>query len=762
MSVEEIDLEEINAEIVPHEQRAWMTWIILAITVACVGWLQNHTNPGVTAFVVAVIICLPGASLMSIFAIRPTSMAGRGTLAVGLGILSNCVVGGVMNYLRALYGIAQPLAIIPTSITLLIVSVISIFASQLRGRDPVRYFFEGQSALMTLRSIPFVALPVVSVLGAARLNNQQSPALAEVALILAVLTLAAGITYAYFCRENRPPLGLVYFSTLGILLSSSLRGDRSFGWDIQKEYGVMAHTISQQIWHVPANHDAYASMLSLTIFPSMLSSVAGLSALTFCRVLVPMLLALLPVAVIAIMSVRIRFMEKVQPPIANWICLATASCLIIGAAVFPNELPAIGRQSIAMIMVAGIILAWFDADIAESKARIVSLSLLAGLAFVHYTTAYILMVIISGAWLSILLARFIRKRFKADDHTDVATFGNLITWVAVSVSTSTALLWNLLITHNDALSLPRATIAKNGVGLVSVISTAAVSAKEYSKAILQEAATIKWLEVPPGASSYSLVDDKAPTVQGIVPGISKYFHGLTFASHEMIILMEVLGLGFLLWMVLRNRSRINLDVFGLAFALVALSALLRFSGSLGSVFNPARVLPVAGICMAVPVGLLIQAIGRRYRGLSFVAVGALAVVLMVDTVGLGSLLTGGTPPASLVAKGENPERFIVSSADFGTAQWLGGLPKNSVVATDRYGYLPLLSVPGPRGLIPHIAPGMTDKNSFVFASMSNIKTGRARGKLPHSRGIAVFQFPADWFYENYSVVYSTGVTRVYH
>jgi len=769
VSAEDVKTVEVGDAIVASDadagsrrQWSWISWIVLTGAATAVWWLQGHANPGVTALIVATLIGLPGIILISIFDIRPESTAGRITLAVALGILFNCVVGIFIAYFLPLYGISKPLAVLPTSLTLLTLSILGVAFAQIRGRDPITYFFEGQVATGMLRNVPFIALPGIAVLGAARLNNHQSPALAETALVVALVALAAGTLYAYVRRNNRPLVALVYMSTLAILLSSSLRGNRAFGWDIQQEYGVMTHTMAQQIWHVPTNHDAYTSMLSLTVFPSILHSVAGLSALTFCRVLIPAVLALLPVAIIAIMSVRVRFLDGVSAPIASWITMVGGCIFAIGASVYPQEMPAIGRQAMAMILFAGLLLVWFDGAIKESKARVVALSLITGLAFVHYATAYFLTVLITLAWLSILIIRFLRKRLKSDSDSEPATFGHLISWVTVAVSASSATLWNLVITHNDALALPKSVIAKKGIGLVSVVTQGTSSVKDYSKQVLVDATKLKWLQVPPGARSYTLVDDSAPTAKGLLTGITKISNGVAFGSHELVLLLEVVGVGCLLWSVLRHRSRINLDVVGIAFAVTALAGIARFSATLGSVFSPTRVILFTGICLALPVGLLIQRIANKYRMLSYLSLSMLAIVLMADAVGLRALLAGGTLPASIVTTGENVERFVVTSEDFATAQWLSQLPVASLVQSDRYGALPLLSAPGVHGLIRHLVPGITDKHAFVFASTVNVLHGRARGGTRASSGVTVYRFPSDWFYENYSVVYSTGVTRVYH
>jgi len=758
------EIVEVNSETeeVASRQFHFATWLFLALAIGSSVWLRDNWNPGLTAFVAMVMIVLPGAGIMGIFNVRPSRFVGRVALSVALGIVTNCILGLAVSYLLPLVGASSPLAGTTPAVAIFGLSALVVAISQLQGRDPGIYLCNSQSIRDIVKGLPFLALPVISVLGAARINNGQGAGLASVGRVIDLVVLIGVISYAWWRKSENPPMLPVYLSTFAVLIGSTLRGDRAFGWDIQQEFGVMSRTISDQIWNIPTNHDAYASMLSITAFPAMLHSVAGLSALSFCRVLIPAVLALVPVGLISIVSTRARHMEAQQPGVSTWVALITVSLLVFGAVVFPVEMPTIGRQSMALVLLISILSLWFDHSNSEQAAKGFALFLIVGLAFVHYSTSYIFAATTSIAWLSIVVFRYFWNRRTSPDDTESTSPRHLITWVTVVASTSSAAIWNLVITRNDALSAPTAALASNGADFNSVVSQSVIDAGQYAKTINRTFAKEDWLRVFPGSRHVALVNDGAPTIKGFASGLVREWNLSVFLFHEAVLVLAAVSPVFLAWYSWRKRLTINFDVLGIAIAGVTLGVLLRFSGTSGLFFGPARMALVTGILTALPVAFTVNSVALRYRRTTHFASGIAAVTLLVSTFGIHTLVFGGGPAASISPKGENVERFVISSADFGTAQWVSNLKKKPLVQTDRYGLLPLLSAPGEYSTINQIVPGSTHKDSYIFASTTNLGYGRARGYLPNPPAIAIYRFPLDWIGEHFSIVYSTGATRVYH
>jgi hypothetical protein len=756
------NLEE--SQVTPEREAQWggLTWLLVLAAVISSGLLRHHGNPGLTAFVTLSVILLPGFSAMSIFGIRPSAIWSRLTAAAGLGIVIICTVGAVISYLAPLCGIERPLATLPSSYTLLFLCSIAVLIAQGRGRDPMKYFFHGQTFFGALKILPFAILPVIAVLGAARLNNFKGGRLAEASLTLDVLVMAGAIAYTYFRRSARAPLGILYMSSFAVLLSSTLRGDRVFGWDIQKEYGVMTQAIAAEVWRAPTNHDAYASMLSLTAFPAVLHSVAGLSALNFCRILIPSFLALIPVVMVALVLVRVRYGQETTPRIETWMGMLVGVTFTIGSQVFPVELASIGRQTMALILLAGILLAWLDSEIAESRARALALVFIISLSFVHYSTAYIFMAILGMAWLSIMVLRRIWNYRELTVVPQKGLTDHLISWVTVAASATSAFLWNLVLASNDSLSQPSSSVASKGVGFVSSVTQGVASPSAYAKAIIQKYATEKWLITLPGSKSYHLAPSVAPSYRGVLPIISRPWHDGILLIHEVIVLTEGFSVLFLLWIMWKGSLRINLDAIGLAFAGLVLGGVMRFSQNLAYFYSPARFAFMIGMLTVLPAAIVMHEAVIKFRIQTFVICLTIAILLITDSLGIGSVLVGGDLNASVSNQGETVERFTVSSRDFATAKWLDQVPQGHLVQVDRYGFLTLLSSPGQYNIISQIVPGATDNQAYIFAYQVNIVNGRARGSMPGNAALSTFRFPIDWYNHNYSIVFSTGRTRVYH
>ena len=149
--------------------------------------------------------------------------------------------------------------------------------------------------------------------------------------------------------------------------------------------------------------------------------------------------------------------------------------------------------------------------------------------------------------------------------------------------------------------------------------------------------------------------------------------------------------------------------------------------------------------------------------MSFVVGAIFVALLLLWATGLGTLFFGGQAPGSLVARGENVERFTVSTPELATAVWLrNNLNSKNVVQSDRYGQLVLLSEKGSYLIVPEIVPPEVDHVSYIYLSTANLINDRSRFAAEDGRYIGVYRSNISFFDRNFYIVYSTGVTRVYH
>ena len=236
---------------------------------------------------VVTLLLIPGATVMSVLKTRPSHTAGRIVLAVSLSLMVIMVVGGAASLLGPHVGLVHPLDPAPERIVWAVLGVLLLVTGVAVRIDPATWILEGVDTVQAAGTLASGLLVVLSILGVARLNNSGDNRLAIVGTVLDVLVLLVGVVGGWR-RSSRWPLNtLLYAASFALLLSTSLRGGHLYGWDIQQEFGVAAHTLRAGLWVIPANHDPYASMLSLTVLPTILHSLVKLRLTAFFELVVP-------------------------------------------------------------------------------------------------------------------------------------------------------------------------------------------------------------------------------------------------------------------------------------------------------------------------------------------------------------------------------------------------------------------------------------------------------------------------------------------
>jgi uncharacterized membrane protein len=110
----------------------------------------------------------------------------------------------------------------------------------------------------------------------------------------------------------------------------------------------------------------------------------------------------------------------------------------------------------------------------------------------------------------------------------------------------------------------------------------------------------------------------------------------------------------------------------------------------------------------------------------------------------------------------NSQQFTVSTTEFATAHWLRAHTNSQdVVQTDLFGQLVMLSVPGKYELVSEIVPTDVDVQSYVYLSTANLLNHQTQAETADGNFATEYRSTIKFFNENFSVVYSTGSTRVY-
>jgi len=745
-------------------------WLLVALVLS-IGLALSH-SPLVPLPGVITMLLLPGAAVMSALGARPPNTAGRLVLAVCLSMLAIMVVGAVASLIGPHVGLARPLDALPEDFIWSFLGVLVLVIGAKMRRDPVTWIFEGVRTPQIYGVLASGLLVVLSILGVAQLNFSGNNHLAVIATALDVIVLLVGVVGGW-SRDSRWPLStLLYSASLALLLSASLRGGNLYGWDIQKEFGVTSHAIYTGRWAIPANHDPYASMLSLTVLPAVLASIVKLRVLAFFQLVVPAILALLPLAVFTTIKNVPRWITAVRPTPRPGLAFAVAVGLIVSNAAFASEFVSIARQAMALTMLTALVMVLYDRTMLKRPSQIVIGLLIVAISFTHYTTSYLLVVILLIAWpVSLIWSRgwLGTPRARIQQHRSVVGSRKIVNSVLIVVAVAAAFGWNLVITRNYALTAPSSAIVIKGAGLATSTGPVSVPAPKLEKILVSEMhITTNYLVPVSNSASVKLVTVTAPVSRNASSGLAHLWNSMVFLVNEGLWVLSGVALLYGLFRLGRRQANhYSPDIVGLAVAGLVIGALLRFSATLAAFYSPQRAAIFAAILLAAPVTMFLDdqvaslndRLAKAALGVGVVIVG----ILVVFATGLGALLFGGAPPGSLTARGENAEDFTVSTPERATAIWIHNhVGPHDIVQTDEFGQLVMLTEPGNYDLIAEIVPPEVDRGAYIYLSSRNLVHGLTDVTAQDGNLLTTYRTTTSFFNRNFYVVYSTGSTRVYH
>jgi uncharacterized membrane protein len=752
-------------------------WLIgaLLLTIA----LNLLHSPLVPLPGVITLLLVPGATVMSYLKTRPANTAGRVVLAVSLSMMVVMVVGAVASLLLPHFGVAQPLDAIPQGIIWLLLAAIVLWIAASQHRDPVTWIFEGLRTNHIYVALASGVLVVLSILGVAQLNHTGNDHLAVFATTLDVVILLAAVVGGW-SRTSRWPLNsLLYNASFALMLSTSLRGGHLYGWDVQEEFGIASSTIRAGVWVIPTNHDPYAAMLSLTVLPAILHSLVRLSLLAFFQLLVPAIMALLPLAVFSTIRNVPRWITTGRSAPRPGLAFAVVVALIVSSVAFSSELVSITRQAMALTLLTALVMVLFDRTMLKRPAQIIVGLLIVAISFTHYTTSYLLAAIFVFAWpVGLMWSKgwIGIPRANIGKHRHHAQSRKIINGVLVVVAVVAAFGWNLALTRNDALSQPVGAIAAKGTGFEASTNTVSISPTQFEHLLVEELKKpYEWMVHVPGSGSVRLTAAPVPATPGVVPSLGGTWRELSYLAIESLWVMLGIALLYGVFRLGRRRSyEYSSDLVGLAVVGLFIGGILRFSGTLASFYDPERAAIFTAILLAAPVTLflddVVSYLGRResppgtrtVRLLASVGLAAVAI-LVVAATGLGAVFFGGQAPGSLSSHDVNVDDFTVSTPELATAEWLrNNVGSAGLVQSDLFGQLVLLSEPGSYHLVVEMVPSEVDKGAYLYLSNVNLKKDLSQAETPDGVYQSAYRSTIHFFDRHFYVVYSTGATRIYH
>lgn len=734
-----------------------LTTLLGAVTVLA---MLLPANPA-SAFVTVVGLCtLSGASVTFLLRLGRARVLQRALVCLASGFLTFLLMGAVIGAALPRLGDDRPLGR-TTELLMWCVVALSISTwSMLSRTDPVRQLLSG------VRGSDFAWLgalclpPCIALIGVVRLNVSSSPAISTLTAILAIAMTIGAIVPKRSAKA--PPRGLLLASAvLTLAWQGPLRGGWLAGFDTQHEYYVGKLAIAQAVFPLQHYSDPYGGMLSLTVWPVQLLSLASINLRTTLAIAPGIFLALMLLCVWSALG------EWCSSRLSTLLC----ALFVVGCAPLVQELPEVTRQCYALFFFALLVMAVASKELHVAARRWIVVGSGIGLAVCHYSSAYLAAGAVLVGFLATLVSRQPKELRVLNLPVSALVIGAATLWGAFVAKTGHNISQVLTAIRNDGFNLLPGTGSVITRWLNASGTGQLVNAEVIRQADLHLRATsYRWMAVDSAAAKVPLVNDPAPTAHG-VPVLGSVIGIASSVLSEGVLALAVVCVFVFLWRLRRDSGFAPLAGMGMGF--VVISAISRLSQTIGVDFSPARIEVQAYLLFAVVAGVAVQ---RSVLGEWLVAVtkvvdrwmypvliaGFLAGFAVFMSSELGNLLEPGAQlPVNLSATGEAAQHLI-SPQDIEAAQWLNSnRPAKEVVQADRFGQLALddFGYNVRPDFVPSVDPIIVDNFAWILAYRANVLNGTARGG--NNARIGVFRFPSTYFARTRTILYVSPTDMIF-
>jgi uncharacterized membrane protein len=711
---------------------------------------------GVEVLLVLLLLTIPGLLLLRTVRIPGRVIADQPALVPCASIILLLFTGLALDLLGPLIAISAPLRTVPIVITIEAVCIVLLITSRNAGPEyDVAWQAPRHPGLMLMALL----LPVIAAMGALRLNNGHGNTVAIVAVVLCIAVLIAVLLYASRLDESLLITALFCVS-LALMLAFSLRGAFVYGFDISTEYQRAAMTTTQGVWHPTHQNDAYGALLSLTIMPTEMHFLTGISTLMLLKLVYPLFGALFTIEIFALA-------RRVLSP--TW--AYAAASITIAQSGFASELPALARQEVAMALFGALVPVILYRPPKRAAQWVLTILLSLGMVVSHYSTTYVAIAIFGVAVAMQWLVSWFRNSARITGPIVLcfvaSAAGALIWYGPVTESSSGLSAFTQSLSGQGLNLLPEQNSGESPLAAFLNSGQLTMPASKYQTEVHEEY-VLENLPVTPlddaGQARYNLRDAAIPEPPVRLSSLHSAFSLAALLAQEVLNLLGAIGAAIL---VFRRKSRFIARGIGLlALGAATFLILIRLSGTLATFYNAQRALLQALEVFSITFCWALQRLdrnrGRNIRSSALLLTAALLAAFVINTSTLMEALLGGKVMSNLANSGVDYSRFVRTPQELAAANWLGGQVRpTDYIYADRYAQLPLVAMTGLSSSVSeNITPLTINQNAWVYASSTNTVDGVANVQFKDF--LITYAFPAMFLNENFNLVYSDGASEVYH
>jgi uncharacterized membrane protein len=740
---------------------------------------------------VGYLLLVPGILVLRVLRAHQLDSVRTTLFAVGLSIATVMGIGLFMNVVYPLFGIEQPLTLVPVVGTVSAATVVLAAASYWRDRDFADDAEIDRQRVLSPSILFLCLLPFVAIFATHAMNVYSSNIGLLGLLVIIAATALWVCTSPSFPKEGYPLA--VFAIALAMLFFASLISSNVWGWDSQKELYSANLVLTSGAWNSSLTESTNA-VASVTLLAPFLSLTSGVSVTWLFKIVYPLVFALVPLAIFV--TVRSQTNDKIA---------FISAFFVTSLFTFFGEMPALARQEIAEFFLVLLLILIVDKyRSAVEKRRVFALfAVFAGsLVISHYALALIYLAYISLAWLFLFLVdnpalgrlRRSAQNLEADRQKKTPRMLKLVFVLAFAAFTAA---WYL--SFGSAASAAIRTIVDQILSTIApatVVLVIGVGAVAYAGAFaLTYAIAARRLRT---TGTWVWVFAAAPLALFVTPGgWGQYYYGASLNDvlqvgtllpiHELgltlyvlSVLLIVVGLGAVL--ALRStRWRFDVEYVTLALASLAVLVVATIVPMVAFSINMTRLFHISTLVLApfcVTGGLLIaQSVVRlitksRETGSSTLVlriVAAFFVTLFLFSSGFVYEVTNQGSTSFVLNSGVDAPVF--NDREVAAGQWLNDT-RGSVASGGPL--IPIYADAHRRALFDrfdlyHPAThfytfGWAPPNSYVFLGTFNVERWQtaeiAATTLLGGTGISYIFSP--WPTEHRSKIFDDGGAAIYY
>jgi uncharacterized membrane protein len=738
---------------------ASIIWMVLVTLVAYIGSISPWIA---TPIVVSGIILIPGILWSLNLNIRTERVAEYVLYSMAIGVCFLIVGGLVINLALPYIGVSQPLAQLPL-IIFLDVSVLVLIGRAYISKIEFLFIrkFETANALSLFLGIVPIVFPILSAIGAQRLNNGTNGT-------VTLLMLFAIAAYAVMLISRRRSLqswvyiSALYFISLALLLMYSLRSGHIIGWDINQEYEVFQTTLQHLSWKMSYYPGLdYNACMSITILPTIFKELTHVSGEYVFKIIFQMLFAVSPVMVYVLAR---RYVNNALAFLAAF--------LFISQTWFFEQMPALIRQETAFIFYIAILLVLFDTQLRTRARYILFYLFAAGLVLSHYSTAYVWLGVLVGV---LALSYGARLFIKSSDKQRP-----ILNPLMVAIPFALVFIWQAVLTHSSGAVAHVVTPVINisSTATVPAVPITAISPQQSNLAAdqnlrLGQEDAIYHYSNEAGYQTYAdaavsgyvpvLMDENAHIAPKLPRVLSVVVNFLGQASRVLLIgIFPLIGI-VVIYIALRRQPNKGTEKYNfiiLGIVSYGLIAVLVFIPYLQQYYNLTRLYlqMFVGISILAMTGATF--IAKYLPRYHILAVAIMAAIMFCLSTGASDQLTGGQARITLNQPPSTLDSFYIYDAEIAGAQWLAAhRVVTTAIQSDDLAALRLHSFGNMESSNNAIFPQTFERGSYVYLDTLNLD--KREVFMHYKSTLVVYSYPLDFLQSHKNLIYNNGGSEIY-